>query len=64
MATIIVAAISLIGTLLVVIITVWSNFYSDKSKRLNKTKKLIKKYHDPLLLAAQDLQSRLYNITS
>ena len=63
-ATIIVAVISLTGTLLVVIITVWSNFYSDKRKRLSETEKLVKKYHDPLLFAAQDLQSRLYNITA
>jgi len=36
--------------------------FSDERKRLSDAEKLVAKYRDPLLLAAQDLQSRLFNI--
>ncbi|KAF8977040.1 hypothetical protein BGZ52_007412 [Haplosporangium bisporale] len=62
-ATIIVAVVSLCGTLIVAAITIWSNFLSEKRKRLTETEKLVKKYCNPLLFATQDLQSRLWGIT-
>lgn len=53
-----------IGALLGASITVFYNLYSDKRKRHIETKKLIAKYRDPLLGAAQDLQSTLYGIVT
>jgi hypothetical protein len=62
-ASIIVAVIALVGGLVAAGITGWFTYFSDERKRLDETEKLIARYSDPLLLAAQDLQSRLYNIT-
>lgn len=61
--SIIIAVISLTGTLLTTGITAWFGYFSDKRKRLRESEQLLSKYRDPLLLACQDLQSRLYNIT-
>lgn len=61
--SIIVAVISLVGSITATLITVWSNWLTDIHKRRSETSKLVAKYHDPLLRAAQDLQSRLYNMT-
>jgi len=62
-ASIIIAVISFVGTLLVAGVTAWFSYFSAERKRLTEAEKLIAKYRDPLLLACQDLQSRLYNIT-
>lgn len=62
-ASIIVAVIALVGGVVAAGITAWFAYFSDERKRLSEAEKLIAKYRDPLLLAAQDLQSRLYNIT-
>jgi len=62
-ASIIVAVISLVGALVAAGFTAWFTYFSDERKRLSESEKLIAKYRDPLLLACQDLQSRLYNIT-
>jgi hypothetical protein len=61
-AAIIVAIISLITSVLVVGVTSWLAYSTDKRKNIRETEKLLRKYRDPLLLAAQDLQARLYNI--
>lgn len=62
-ASIIIAALALIGTLASAGAATWFAFYSDNRKLLSESEKVLSKYRDPLLLAAQDLQSRLYNIT-
>ena len=55
--------ISFAAALLAAGIAGFFTYFSDERKRLNEAEKLVAKYRDPLLLAAQDLQSRLYNIT-
>ena len=62
-ASIVVAVISFVGALVAAGFTAWFTYFSDERKRLSESEKLIAKYRDPLLLACQDLQSRLYNIT-
>ncbi|KUI59274.1 hypothetical protein VP1G_06515 [Cytospora mali] len=62
--SIIVAVISLVGSVAATAITVWFNWMTDIRKRRSETSKLVAKYHDPLLRAAQELQSRLYNMTA
>jgi len=62
-ASIVVAVISFVGALVATGFTAWFAYFSDERKRLSESEKLIAKYRDPLLLACQDLQSRLYNIT-
>jgi len=61
-ASITIAVISLLGALVSAGITGWLTIYSDERKLRFQSEKLMAKYRDPLLLAAQDLQSRLYNI--
>lgn len=61
--SVVIAVISFVGTLLTAGVTAWFTYFSDERKRLSEADKLVAKYHDPLLLACQDLQSRLYNIT-
>src|SRR5271156_5798291 len=61
--SIVIAVLSLTGTLLTAGITAWFSFFTEERKRLSEAEKLVAKYRDPLLLAAQDLQSRLFNIT-
>jgi len=62
-ASIVVAILALIGTVCSAIATAWFAFYSDDRKRASESEKVLSKYRDPLLLATQDLQSRLYNLT-
>ena len=59
---IVIAVISLVGTLLTAGVTAYLGHFTDKKKRLTEAEKLVAKYRDPLLLACQDLHSRLYNI--
>ncbi|KUI64495.1 hypothetical protein VM1G_00049 [Cytospora mali] len=59
-----VAVISLVGSVAATAITVWFNWMTDIRKRRSEASKLVAKYHDPLLRAAQELQSRLYNMTA
>jgi len=61
-AAITVAVISLIGSMVATAITSWSMYNLDKRKSIRDAEALLRKYQDPLLLAARDLQSRLYNI--
>lgn len=60
--SIVISIISLVGALLSASITGWFAYFSEERKRRSESEKLIAKYRDPLLLASQDLQSRLYNI--
>ena len=62
-ASTVIAVISLVGTLITSGVSAWYRWFSDEQQRRNDAEKLISKYRDPLLLACQDLQSRLYNIT-
>ena len=62
-ASIVIAALALVGTVASAGIATWYAFYSERRKRLSESEQILSKYRDPLLLAAQDLQSRLYNIT-
>ncbi|PVH72475.1 hypothetical protein DL98DRAFT_375363, partial [Cadophora sp. DSE1049] len=43
--------------------TGWVTWFIDEVRRRADAKKLVAKYHDPLLLASLDLQSRLFNMT-
>jgi len=61
-ASIIISLISFVGALLSAGLTGWLTFHSDERKRLSESEKLVRKYRDPLLIAARDLQSRLYHI--
>lgn len=61
--SIVIAAVSLIGSLVAAAFTGWITWFIDEVKRRADAKKLVAKYHDPLILAALDLQSRLFNIT-
>ncbi|KAG6990195.1 hypothetical protein FocnCong_v020612 [Fusarium oxysporum f. sp. conglutinans] len=61
--SIVIAVISFVGTLITAGVSAWYKWFSEEQTRRNDAEKLISKYRDPLLLASQDLQSRLYNIT-
>ncbi|KAM0723323.1 hypothetical protein Q7P37_001525 [Cladosporium fusiforme] len=62
LAAIIIAIVSLVGTLVTVGVTSWIGYLSNEHRRKQELRKVFAKYQDALLLAAQDLQSRLYNI--
>ena len=61
-ASIVVAVISLVGAIGAGALAAWATLYSDHRRRLTETEKLVAKYREPLLLAANDLSSRIYNI--
>lgn len=65
--SLVIAVISLTGTILAGIITVWPPLYFQRrweNRRQHvELMRHVAKYRDPLFLAAQDLQSRLHNIT-
>ena len=61
-ASITVAVISLAASVGVAIASGILTIYTDERKAQRETDRLLRRYRDPLLLAAQDLQSRLYNI--
>lgn len=60
--SIIIAVVSLLGSLVAAGFAGWITFYIDKLKRRAEAKALIHKYRDPLMLAAYDLQSRLWGL--
>jgi len=62
-ASITIAVLSLTTSLAVAIASGVLTIYSDERKDRRERERLLRKYHDPLLLAAQDLQARLYNLT-
>lgn len=45
-----------------VLLASWSTYTIEKRASIREAEKLLRKYQDPLLLAARDLQARLYNI--
>ncbi|KAK0114930.1 hypothetical protein ONS96_013404 [Cadophora gregata f. sp. sojae] len=61
--SIVIAVVSLIGSLVAAAFTGWVTWFIDEVRRRADAKKLVAKYHDPLLLASLDLQSRLFNMT-
>lgn len=61
-ASITVAVISLVASITVAIASGIITAYNDDRKARRETDVLLRKYRDPLLLAAQDLQARLYNL--
>jgi hypothetical protein len=61
---IVIAVISFVGTLITAGLSAWYKWFSEEQTRRIDAEKLVSKYRDPLLLASQDLQSRLYNITN
>ncbi|RMY76062.1 hypothetical protein D0863_02172 [Hortaea werneckii] len=61
-AAITVAVISLASSLLTAVAGGWWAYYSEERKDRRATDRLLRKYRDPLLLAAQDLQARLFNL--
>lgn len=60
--SVIIAVVSLVGSLIAAGFTGWVSFYLDQVKRRSEAKALIHKYRDPLTLAAFDLQSRFFGI--
>lgn len=59
---IVVAAVALAGTIITAGFSAWFAHWSDKHKRQRELRGFFAKYQDAILLASQDLQSRLYNI--
>ncbi|KAF7865654.1 hypothetical protein EAF04_005820 [Stromatinia cepivora] len=61
-ASIIIAVVSLVGSLVAALFTGWISYYLDQAKQRKATAALIRKYRDPLTLAAYDLQSRIWGL--
>jgi hypothetical protein len=62
-STIVVAVLSLVGTLLIGIAGILYTWNSDDRKRRSEAENLVAKYRDPLMIAAHDLRSRLYGLS-
>ncbi|ESZ94396.1 hypothetical protein SBOR_5189 [Sclerotinia borealis F-4128] len=62
--SIIIAVVSLLGSLVAAGFTGWISYYLDQAKQRKATKALIHKYRDPLTLAAWDLQSRIWGLVN
>lgn len=62
--SIIIAVVSLLGSLAAAGFTGWISYYLDQAKERKATKALIHKYRDPLTLAAYDLQSRIWGLVN
>ncbi|KDQ54327.1 hypothetical protein JAAARDRAFT_60733 [Jaapia argillacea MUCL 33604] len=60
--SIIVASISLFGTLVTSAIAAWVSFYQDDRRRRQDIEAVKAKYRDPLALACQDLQTRVRDL--
>ncbi|KAK4493647.1 hypothetical protein PRZ48_014832 [Zasmidium cellare] len=60
--SIVIAVVSLIGSLASAGFTGWISFYIEEHKRRTESKALTNKYRDPLTLSAFDLQSRLFGL--
>ena len=61
-ASIVIAVISLVGTLLIGLLNFGYKWSSDQRNLNEETQKLVAKYRDPLMLAAHDLQSKTWSI--
>jgi hypothetical protein len=62
-SSIVVAILSLVGTLLIGIAGLVYTWNSDERKRRSEAENLVAKYRDPLMIAAHDLRSRLYGLS-
>lgn len=60
--SIIVAIIALAASTVAAVLASWSTYSIEKRKSIREAEQLLRKYQDPLLLAARDLQARLYNL--
>lgn len=60
---IVIAVVSLATSIGVAVASGVLTIYSNDRKARHEIERLLRKYRDPLLLASQDLQSRIYNIT-
>lgn len=60
--SIVLAVVSLVGSLISAGFTGWISFYIEEHKRSAESKALTNKYRDPLTLSAFDLQSRLFGL--
>ena len=58
--TLIASIVALIGAMGSAGIAAWVVFYSDHRKHLNEVEKAMAKYRDPLMLAAYDLERKLW----
>src|SRR5277367_2393533 len=58
--SIVVSVVSALGALLAASFAGWVTIYSDYRKRLTESHKLVLKYRDPLLLAAEDLNKFIH----
>ncbi|GIJ90061.1 hypothetical protein Asppvi_009010 [Aspergillus pseudoviridinutans] len=61
-AAIVVSVISLVTALGVALMSGIFTFRIDEHKAVREAERLLRKYREPLLLAAQELQARLFNI--
>lgn len=62
-SSIVVAILSLVGTLLIGVAGLVYTWNSDNRKRRSEAENLVAKYRDPLMIAAHDLRSRLYGLS-
>lgn len=60
--SIVLAIVSLVGSIISAGFTGWISFYVEEHKRRKEAKTLTNKYRDPLVLSAYDLQSRLVGL--
>lgn len=61
-ASIVVAIISLVASVIVAGFSTYFSFFAEKQKARREAEHLLQKYRDPLLFAAEDLQSRLWGV--
>jgi hypothetical protein len=63
LSSIVVAILSLVGTLLIGVAGILYTWNTDDRKRRSEAENLVAKYRDPLMSAAHDLRSRLYGLS-
>jgi hypothetical protein len=56
------AIISVVGAIVAGVLTTWSNRRSHEQTKAEQAAQLLSRYREPLLLAANSLQSRIYNV--
>lgn len=61
-ASIVIAVVSMVGALAAALFTVYGTYLADERRRRHGIQVEVRKYSDPLLIAADDLQDRLYEI--
>lgn len=60
--SLVISTVSLSGALVSTAFTAWVNFFSERKKRTEETRKLVTKYRGHFLLASKDLYMRLFDI--